>query len=175
LAASCTTLGPITKFDRQPNSQIPAHAPLTAKRCLDLVNLSFDNDLNADTIDRVLRFEQFGPDQIPATFMKPLLQHLLAHPEWSPVKRALFWQHSSTRLNNKLTSGFVSIPYRGSKGAYVFQGHRGEIILFTLDGRVYRASSTAEATNFDESLLDSLLSPAAQQIKLKQLMFKNSN
>jgi hypothetical protein len=63
----------------------------------------------------------------------------------------------------------------GLKRAYVFQGHLGEIILFTLDGRVYRASSTAEATNFDESLLDSLLSPAAQQIKLKQLMFKNSN
>ena len=122
LAASCTTLGPITKFDRQPNSQIPAHAPLTAKRCLDLLNLSFDSDLNADIVDRILGFEQFGPDQIPATFMKPLLEHLLAHPEWTPVKRALFWQHSSIRLNHHLTSGFVSRPDRGSNGPMCFKG-----------------------------------------------------
>jgi hypothetical protein len=140
--------------------------------CLAVLNLSFDSDLAGDTLAQILGVRYRSKDQVPATAIPAFMGKMMAHPEWTPVKRALYWQLGAAIINKHHDLGFTSIAYRGSKGAYVFQGHKTEVLVLTLDNRVFRAELSSQAVNFDERVLDLPADQIPPELSLRELKFK---
>jgi hypothetical protein len=148
-------------------------APIASSAdCLTVLNLSFDQDLAGESLAKILGVHYRGKDQVPATAIPAFMGKMMAHPEWSPVKRALYWQLGAAMINQHHDFGFTSIAYRGSKGAYVFQGHKNEVLVLTLDNRVFRAELSSQAVNFDERVLDLPADQLPPELSLRELKFK---
>jgi hypothetical protein len=158
--------------------QVAVSAPLPVLaewHCPELLDTLLDNELSHQRILKALMVHDPITEWPSARFyVGKIIEHILQHPEWPAYKRAKAWTTGVEIIRTHQVPQFVSKESRGSKNAYVFQGHLGELIIFTINGQVFRGSMNANlgqrpgSAVFDEALLEAghRLAP---QYKIREL------